>query len=71
VFPARAGMDRRACSRRWSGPGVPRSRGDGPKALTSKITDLRCSPLARGWTDALQQLTSLTAVFPARAGMDR
>jgi len=71
VFPACAGMDRRAG--RWPGIGrsVPRMRGDGPYSERIQAEDRTCSPHARGWTGPELRRDGRVVVFPACAGMDR
>ena len=48
VFPACAGMNRRAIQRSLEGVGVPRMRGDEPAHSLYAIAHDMCSPHARG-----------------------
>ena len=48
VFPAHAGMNRRASMVGICGVGVPRTRGDEPKSLLSSTLIYLCSPHTRG-----------------------
>ena len=69
-FPAHAGMDpgagrgARRCLR------LPRTRGDGPRAITSDRVMLAASPHTRGWTPCRAGAGSIGPGFPAHAGMD-
>ena len=69
-FPAHAGMDPSPAA---SGPArsrLPRTRGDGPLALTLRLLPYGASPHTRGWT-LVQAGADLGAPgFPAHAGMD-
>ena len=69
-FPARAGMDPRARPPASAPPGIPRTRGDGPRSSTSAAGRSGDSPHARGWTRRAGPPTSARGGFPARAGMD-
>ena len=71
VFPARAGMDRYLAQSFLRARSVPRTRGDGPRALVAMTLNVTCSPHARGWTGVLFVPHRVHIVFPARAGMDR
>ena len=69
-FPAPAGMDRRP-PRATPGPsGIPRTRGDGPRASSSPSTASRDSPHPRGWTRGHRPPRHVGRGFPAPAGMD-
>ena len=70
-FPAHAGMDPLCGWRAGTPPGVPRTRGDGPRAVTTRSPCGRGSPHTRGWTALDPQNLSPSAGFPAHAGMDR
>ncbi len=48
--PAHAGMDPTAYRRASAGGGLPRSRGDGPRAGRCQSTRHTAPPLTRGWT---------------------
>ena len=69
-FPAHAGMDPRT-SRRWTKPRrLPRTRGDGPPAVTRTPCPWRASPHTRGWTLVVHATGGASVGFPAHAGMD-
>ena len=69
-FPAHAGMDPR--SNGWSSLGLrfPRTRGDGPRALSPPAGARAVSPHTRGWTHARPSPAWRGVGFPAHAGMD-
>ena len=70
-FPAPAGMDP-AMSRCTSAScRIPRTRGDGPSAVSAARRRKSDSPHPRGWTRAWTRMDALNAGFPAPAGMDR
>ena len=69
-FPARAGMDRRRGWWRITRPGIPRTRGDGPRPVPGSRSGLADSPHARGWTLLHLHAGRHPVGFPARAGMD-
>ena len=69
-FPAHAGMDRRRVGHREGNPGLPRTRGDGPRATGSYPGTSRASPHTRGWTPLGQRGREVPPGFPAHAGMD-
>ena len=70
-FPAHAGMDPGAAGPRPAGPGVPRTRGDGPGGSGAKPPRRRGSPHTRGWTRLPDPVEVRAGGFPAHAGMDR
>ena len=49
-FPAHAGMDPSGRRAAGSGPRLPRTRGDGPAAITAYVRPELASPHTRGWT---------------------
>ena len=69
-FPAHAGMDPWWWCRPRPPPGLPRTRGDGPRRAISWDWHEQASPHTRGWTagGAARHLALLG--FPAHAGMD-
>ena len=69
-FPAHAGMDPTRYRSRSFGPRLPRTRGDGPSAPSSRASCSAASPHTRGWTSARYPRGTSTAGFPAHAGMD-
>ena len=71
VFPAHAGMDRRASTSKPARKGVPRACGDGPVTVLPGCSSVGCSPRMRGWTVLARHHRDLQGVFPAHAGMDR
>ena len=69
-FPAHAGMDPTRPSSSTSHPGLPRTRGDGPR-LAGAADELNlASPHTRGWTPGRRGRTTGSNGFPAHAGMD-
>ena len=48
MFPARAGMSRRAARVSFKISDVPRASGDEPAEDEIKLSDIRCSPRERG-----------------------
>ena len=68
--PARAGMDPVAKHPARVLSGLPRSRGDGPRAFDTAALRLEVAPLARGWTPASLAAHRDPPGCPARAGMD-
>ena len=71
VFPAHAGMARRAWMKKCSSTSVPRACGDGPGTVTPGDPDAVCSPRMRGWPAADMEPDFDEDVFPAHAGMAR
>ena len=69
-FPAPAGMDPRRPSNTWNGPGIPRTRGDGPAPFCGKNAENPDSPHPRGWTARCRGPGCAARGFPAPAGMD-
>ena len=69
-FPAHAGMDPYRDRLRRRDPWLPRTRGDGPRASTSRVSSASASPHTRGWTRLALPAQSRTVGFPAHAGMD-
>ena len=52
-FPAHAGMDRAPTGRSGASGGLPRTRGDGPRAMPAVTSEITASPHTRGWTPPL------------------
>ena len=69
-FPARAGMDPVGGGAQGGWLGIPRTRGDGPRADWTRPSFAGDSPHARGWTLATVDCAGCMSGFPARAGMD-
>ena len=69
-FPAHAGMDPRQYQYVLLRPGLPRTRGDGPKALMQIDRRHQASPHTRGWTLTWSCYRGGDKGFPAHAGMD-
>ena len=69
-FPAHAGMDPNRHDPAPGGDGVPRTRGDGPRAAMAEIGRRTGSPHTRGWTPAVGRGPRQGEGFPAHAGMD-
>ena len=69
-FPAHAGMDPTSSSRATAGSRLPRTRGDGPRTAAGVSSSIGASPHTRGWTLTDEQGITITAGFPAHAGMD-
>ena len=69
-FPAHAGMDRGSTPSAGSRPGLPRTRGDGPRTCWPWPRRCSASPHTRGWTRHRDQGGRLEVGFPAHAGMD-
>ena len=63
-------MDLRAAPGRPTRPGLPRTRGDGPRHLTGGQGRLGASPHPRGWTQQVRERYRTGPGFPAPAGMD-
>ena len=63
-------MDRYRGSAGWSGPGFPRTRGDGPWLHTCVPGLIEVSPHTRGWTRGQPRGHVADPGFPAHAGMD-
>ncbi len=71
LFPAHAGMHRRAaCCCRTATP-VPRACGDAPLTRTTPQRRRSCSPRMRGCTDRRRGEPASVPLFPAHAGMHR
>ena len=70
-FPAHAGMDPAGLGALPAGPGLPRTRGDGPLCVDEAVPVPAASPHTRGWTRRVDDVTVLRGGFPAHAGMDR
>ena len=68
--PARAGMDPSGNTAQAFSRSFPRTRGDGPAAVSAPISMSSLPPHARGWTPSLGHAASSIAASPARAGMD-
>ena len=68
--PARAGMDRGTLLAGAPGPGLPRTRGDGPEMMGLLGMVDEAPPHARGWTGAAPAAGRRRGGSPARAGMD-
>ncbi len=69
--PAHAGMDPASSSplaARW---GLPRARGDGPRAHARHAARRQAPPRTRGWTGPGLDLEAEVLGSPAHAGMDR
>ena len=64
-------MDRRRHPQRVPGVSVPRTRGDGPVAVSTAVRVRACSPHTRGWTEVIEKGSNVGKLFPAHAGMDR
>ena len=71
VFPAYAGMFRKAWQILGSGLGFPRIRGDVPDACTLSLVDGMFSPHTRGCSCSVIFRARDCKVFPAYAGMFR
>ena len=71
VFPAHAGMDRKAAASSACRSSVPRACGDGPTLTFRAVSLGTCSPRMRGWTARRRDCCGDCCVFPAHAGMDR
>ena len=69
-FPAHAGMDPMASTRRQFMTRLPRTRGDGPEVRGLCRSMRQASPHTRGWTRHDRLLALAGAGFPAHAGMD-
>ena len=69
-FPAHAGMDPDEMLDSIMEHGLPRTRGDGPRAPHADAPRRAASPHTRGWTLVWPSSTVLNAGFPAHAGMD-
>ena len=69
-FPAHAGMDPAPCGPRGRRAGLPRTRGDGPGAVSLGAHGRRASPHTRGWTPLEPVRPRPVEGFPAHAGMD-
>ena len=69
-FPAHAGMDPWPFGRPIMTARLPRTRGDGPYVMMIEAKRVVASPHTRGWTRIGLKVESLTAGFPAHAGMD-
>ena len=69
-FPAHAGMDPFPAGGRVPRPGLPRTRGDGPRSLALSFRPVVASPHTRGWTPLRGLFGCLAVGFPAHAGMD-
>ena len=69
-FPALAGMDPRPDASRRHGCGLPRARGDGPRAMRPGPAGGGASPRSRGWTRSSRLRRRTSGGFPALAGMD-
>ena len=69
-FPAHAGMDPAGLGALPAGPGLPRTRGDGPIPLIAPHTFFPASPHTRGWTLPAHRRARHDGGFPAHAGMD-
>ena len=69
-FPAHAGMDHVEDGQALAGERLPRTRGDGPYAVTSMVEKSMASPHTRGWTGHSQDRHLSVHGFPAHAGMD-
>ena len=69
-FPAHAGMDPWWWRRRSLRPGLPRTRGDGPRRSRGSSQRGWASPHTRGWTRRRRSAPRRTRGFPAHAGMD-
>ena len=63
-------MDPDRAARPAAGPGIPRTRGDGPAPHAGRPGSASDSPHARGWTRPSVSRPSSASGFPARAGMD-
>ena len=69
-FPAPAGMDLRQSHGPRQHPRIPRTRGDGPRSLRSRMRSRADSPHPRGWTLEDGPRSRPVGGFPAPAGMD-
>ena len=69
-FPAHAGMDPGSIGSFRAGPGLPRTRGDGPPLSVSVAGRKLASPHTRGWTRRRRAGPGRGRGFPAHAGMD-
>ena len=69
-FPAHAGMDPRWGTAGCSCCRIPRTRGDGPRAVNADAEVLADSPHTRGWTLHPPGRVENVSGFPAHAGMD-
>ena len=69
-FPAHAGMDHLAGAPTLARPGLPRTRGDGPRHSLARLGERKASPHTRGWTRMRALMRSVSRGFPAHAGMD-
>ena len=69
-FPAHAGMDPTASSGAGLITGLPRTRGDGPRAVRRNLRRHVASPHTRGWTLTCLSPDRASRGFPAHAGMD-
>ena len=69
-FPAHAGMDPAARTRRAGARRLPRTRGDGPIREPQAAQSLVASPHTRGWTPLGRTGSAYSVGFPAHAGMD-
>ena len=69
-FPAPAGMDPGDAIAQALLAGLPRTRGDGPKALRVRTDGDAASPHPRGWTLNTAVIAGGYPGFPAPAGMD-
>ena len=70
VYPACAGIDRIRAQVVLPVPGLPRMRGDRPKAIIDYFVKDKFTPHARGSTSQRGQLTRMWPVYPACAGID-
>ena len=68
IIPARAGFTRRAHHLPRPGPDHPRSRGVYDKPLTTDISQVGSSPLARGLRANISPSLFEAGIIPARAG---
>ena len=69
-FPAPAGMDPGQVVQRPVRPGIPRTRGDGPRHTRRPPPPPTDSPHPRGWTQTCVTSGQSKSGFPAPAGMD-
>ena len=69
-FPAHAGMDLEHDAMVQVAMGFPRTRGDGPAAMSISRVTTRVSPHTRGWTLDRARPKDTQPGFPAHAGMD-
>ncbi len=70
VSPAHAGMDRHERGARAGADGLPRPRGDGPRAASRVRSSRSSPPPTRGWTSSTKGRSPSNSVSPAHAGMD-